>query len=64
MRGHDVVAHRRGAGAHATPVAVATALEAATFAIAAVLHLRPRIPLLVTTVRGEWFPRAAIPEAF
>ena len=55
--------HGSGADRYRTRVGVATALEAATFAAAAVLHSRPRIPLPVTTLRGDWFPHAAIPEA-
>lgn len=57
------VAQGSRAGPLATRVALATALEAATFAVASVMHLRPGIHLGVTTLRGEWFPHAAIPEA-
>ena len=37
--------------------------EAATFGVASYLHLDGRIPLGFTTITGEHFSRASIPEA-
>ena len=37
--------------------------EAATFGVASYLHLDGRIPLGFTTITGEHFGRASVPEA-
>ena len=43
--------------------AVVMLLEAATFGVASYLHLDGRIPLGFTTITGEHFGRASVPEA-
>ena len=43
--------------------AVVMLLEAATFGVASYLHLDGRIPLGFTTITGEHFSRASVPEA-
>ena len=56
----------KGSGRRA-PITMAVgalmAFDAATFFIAATLHLNARIPLGFGEIGGEWFPRATIPEA-
>jgi len=43
--------------------AVVMLAEAATFGVASYLHLDGRIPLGLTTITGEHFGRASVPEA-
>src|SRR5438105_13073715 len=45
------------------PIGVLMLLEAATFATASLIHFDVGIPLGVTTIPGEPFTGAAIPEA-
>jgi hypothetical protein len=43
-------------------VGVLMAVDSASLLVAALLHLDIGIPLGFAEIRGEWFPRAAIPE--
>lgn len=52
---------RRGGADHR--FAAVMLAEAATFGVASYLHLNGRIPLGFTTITGEHFGRASIPEA-
>jgi hypothetical protein len=63
MMSSESMSARRPTGSIARIIGTVMALEALTFAIASVLHFNATIPLGFTTIHGESFVGAAIPEA-